>query len=737
MLRRGIAPATLVLAVMLVGWLVTGVAVFDIVRFLAYDIGFVALPGAALLWAVRGHRSGFLVTIALGWPLGQALEILAFSGTAAIGNRALFLLYPIVVIVPSAIVTWRRRQHVDTEPAGNSLSIAAMWTAAGAVSVGLVYLTLMFLPLAPLPGASVMVEYPDYTYFIGLIAQVMHHWPPTTPGLVGVPLHYEWFVLFHIAAASQVTNVPIPVIGLRLDYIPTVVVLACQLLVVGRSLGRSWWTGAVAVVIIFLLGPLDLSSTYTSFGDNVFVHLWDSWTFPYGVTFFLALLYLITERFRASTWRTGRDLGSWVLIGILMIGASGAKATVLPILIAGTGLYVVLDALVRRAVSRRAVVTVALAIVVFIPTYVLVYGGSTPATTIDPLVWLSGGPAVLYANLIHHAAVRDVVLPFAYAANFAGVMLPLAGMFYLLRRRHRSEIPRFALPLCLFATGVAIASLVHHSSYSELYFVDTGYMAGCFVAAHGYRLAWLDLGHSQRFSRRQAVIAVAGWLVLFLLIVKITSHSVPTIHDLIYRFAAITALGVVFVLAWGLWLRARHQSHRGIAALGLLPILAATSLTLPLLAYPQARSVLAGKPVATGRTVLSPGLVTALDWLKTHTSVDAVFAVNNHWLDPMETQPKYYYYTAFSERQAFIESYNPYPIPAGTGTPAGADFVYRQHINDAVFDSADTAALRVMTQQYSVRYLLIDRSLGSQSAGVLRLGHIVFSNQSAIIIAVG
>src|SRR5580700_10053630 len=101
MIRRGLAPAALVLTVVVVSWVVSSVAADQIIRFVAYDLVFVAAPGVALLWALRGKRSGFLVTVSLGWPLGQVLEILAFSGTAAIGARGLFLLYPVVVIVPA------------------------------------------------------------------------------------------------------------------------------------------------------------------------------------------------------------------------------------------------------------------------------------------------------------------------------------------------------------------------------------------------------------------------------------------------------------------------------------------------------------------------------------------------------------------------------------------------------------------------------------------------------------
>ncbi len=737
MLRRALAPATLVLLVILIGWHETGVRSSDIIRFVAYDIGFVALPGVGLLWAIRGRRSSLLLSAALGWPLGQALEILAFTGTAAVGKRGLFLLYPIVVIVPCAYLIWRRRHAADADADQGRLSVAAIWTTAGAISLGLIYMTLMFVPLAPLPGANIGLEYPDYPYFIGLIAQVMNHWPPTTPGLVGVPLHYEWFVLFHIAATSQVTHVSIPVIALRLDYVPLVVVVACQLVAVGRYLCRSPWTGVIAVLIIFMLASLNLTEAPSPFRENILVDLFESWTLPFGLTFFLALLYLITERMRADTWRTRRDLGSWVLIALMMIGASGAKATILPVVIVGTGIYVALRLVLRRDISTRAVAAVVLAIAIFVPTYFLIYGGSTPDTTVNPLSWLVKSPTVAAANLIHDGAIRAIVLPFAYAAGLAGVLIPLAGMLYLLRRRHRAVIGALALPLCMFATGVLIASLVHHVASSELYFLDTGYFAGCLVAAEGLRLAWADLAQSQRFSRRAVVIALAAWGAALIVVVRLTAHSLATPDAVVLRYAGIAAAAVLFVIAWALVLRARHLSSSAVTAIGLIPILATVALSSPFIVYPTVRKVLAREPITTGQVVLVPGVLTALYWLRDHTPGDAVFAVNNHWLDAARTNGKYYYYTAFSERQAFIEAYDSYPIPAGSGTPAGANFIARQNLNDAVFDDADAAALQLMTQEYSVRFLLIDRTLGTFDPGVLQLGRVVFSDQDATVIVVG
>lgn len=741
MIRRGLAPAALVLTVVVVSWVVSSVAADQIIRFVAYDLVFVAAPGVALLWALRGKRSGFLVTVSLGWPLGQVLEILAFSGTAAIGARGLFLLYPVVVIVPAAIFSWRKRNNLEVDPDAQGLSTPLMWLSAAALSVGVVYLTLMMLPQATLPGAEVRYEYLDFPYFIGLITQVANHWPPTSAGLVGVPLAYEWFVFFHIAAASQVTHIPIPIIALRLDYLPTILVVGCQLLGVGRYLGRASRTGAIAVIVLFLFGTLDLTTDALGapFGDNVVVHLWDSWTFPFGLMFFLALLYMITERLRAETWRARGDLGAWVVIALLTVGASGAKATVLPVIMVGITLYVVGYTILRRQFPVPAAVTFVLTAAIFVVTYAVIYSGQAPDTKIDPLVWLSGAVTVIFANTIHHTLVREVALPIAYVAGWAGVMLPLAGMLYMFRRRHRAELMALALPCCMFVAGVLIAAVVHQSSDSELYFQDMGYVAGCIVAAAGLRLAWLDAGTALPFSRRAAVIAFVAWVVFLIVVVKLTARTIDTPEKVVARYAELAALSIAFVVGWAFVLRARRRTTAGILALGLIPLIATTSLTSPIIVSPTARLILTGQSIASPRVILQPPLLIALEWIRNHSSIDTVFAVNNHWIDAAKTDGKFYYYSPFAQRQIFIEAYNPirYGVTPGIDTRIAEIFAYRQRINDAVFDHADAAALAVMTQQYSVRFLFFDLTRGPINPAVVRLGHVVFSNQDATIVAVG
>jgi hypothetical protein len=747
--RRALGPVGLVAAVVVLIWVISGVGAGDIAKFVGYDIAFVLLPGASLLWALRG-RGGWLVTVALGWPLGQSLEILAFSATAATGSRALFPVYPIVVVLACALRIWRRRGHDPSGSSEGQMSPGAKWVAAAALSLGLVYVCLAFLPTVPLPSLARPIQYyVDFPNFIGLIAEVRNHWPPTSPGLSGVPLHYQWFVFYQMAAINQVTGVSIPVIAFRLDFLPTILMIGCQLFVVGRFIGRSAWVGAVAIVVAFLLGPLDLTTDAAGAGAPPFFdlfsfHLWASWTFPFGLTFFLALLYLIAERLQATTWRTSADIRTWVVIVLLMIGASGSKATMLPVLLVGTGLYAVVVFVTRRTVSANALVVLGLGVVVFGATFAIVYGGGVPGTVIQPIASYQYTAPVKVANKISSGVLRKGVLPFAYVVGLAGMLLSFAGMLYLLRGRHRAQLSRYTLCLCMFGGGILIANLVHQVGSSELYFQDTGYAAGFIVAAAGLRLAWLDLRSTGAPAIRAVILAFVGWVALIIAISALTS---PTLANggLELRYAAITFLWLVFITVVVREMRIRHLPSPGVLAVGLIPLVAAAALTTPIQLSPVMGRFLTGQPITVTQPDpqkvrgLTPGLLLALQWLQNHTSVDTVFAVSNHWIDAAGTDGRNQNYSAFSERQIFVESYNPddYGITVGIPTPAEVNFLYRVRLNDAVFNHADTTALSILTQQYGVRFLFIDRVHGGADPAVVQLGKIAFSNSAATIVAVG
>jgi hypothetical protein len=205
---------------------------------------------------------------------------------------------------------------------------------------------------------------------------------------------------------------------------------------------------------------------------------------------------------------------------------------------------------------------------------------------------------------------------------------------------------------------------------------------------------------------------------------------------------------IVFIVARRLGARIRGHAVSGLLALGLIPLLAASLLTSPIELEPTLARVVTGKPITPTKPDpqkvrgLTPQLLAALDWLQDNSPLNSVIAVSNHWIDPADSDGRYYYYSAFSERQVFVEGYDPgrYEINTDVRSPAGADFAQRVTLNNEVFDSADIVALSILTQQYAVRYLLIDRLDDDHDAddpAVATLGKVVFSNSDAIIVAVG
>lgn len=144
------------------------------------------------------------------------------------------------------------------------------------------------------------------------------------------------------------------------------------------------------------------------------------------------------------------------------------------------------------------------------------------------------------------------------------MMLGLVGMLYLLRRRHRIELSRFAWPICLFAAGLVITNLSHQVAYSELYFQDTGYVAGGLAAAEGIRLVWMDAGRLLPISRRGVVVAFAASLALLTGLVAITSLRFTHPRALEVRYVGLAAGCAAFVVVVSaLVLRAQRRSAAG------------------------------------------------------------------------------------------------------------------------------------------------------------------------------
>ncbi|HLB20176.1 MAG TPA: hypothetical protein VK613_13725, partial [Gaiellaceae bacterium] len=336
-------PAVLVTAVASIAWLSSGVHAGEIARFVPYEFGFVVLPGWLVYRALfAASPSGRLRQLVLGWSLGYLLEIFAFIATAQVGERELFLAYPIVVGLPAALIAWRARGSKRPRSSTRTYSrvtARSLWVGGLLCCLLVVYVALASFTRSPLPRDLGSATYHEDTVFaISLAAEALHHWPMTVPMVSGQGLHYHLFVYLHMAAVAQVTGIDLSVVVLRLYSVPLLVLLTLLLVLAGKRVGRRLSAGFVGAFAVLFLGELDVSrSRRFLFNDFFFSWLLNSHTFLLGLIFFLAAVLLLDELMSARRGSRTSRLPAWLLAGGMLVGCMGAKSYSLIAVAGGLG----------------------------------------------------------------------------------------------------------------------------------------------------------------------------------------------------------------------------------------------------------------------------------------------------------------------------------------------------------------------------------------------------------------
>jgi hypothetical protein len=171
----------------------------------------------------------------------------------------------------------------------------------------------------------------------GLFSSMVHNWPLDDPSLAGTPLQYHYFMMVHAAAASGTIGVEITLVLLRLMVVPLGAVLVAQAYMLGRQVARSPWGGAIAALLVVMAGEMSFAA---NFGQPMYLGLFARWlfvspTFFFGMIFCGALLLAIAHCDRLA--RCGVQHHIWLFL--LAAAGTGAKRTVLPVLICALGLW--------------------------------------------------------------------------------------------------------------------------------------------------------------------------------------------------------------------------------------------------------------------------------------------------------------------------------------------------------------------------------------------------------------
>lgn len=689
------------------------VAFLDALRWFASEALYVVLPGWLAFAAFASRPGGALRQLTMGWALGYVLEILAFMATAALDIRFLMFFYPILAAIPLGLLLRRRRRRPERSDEGEEpLPDGAIFAIGGMVALSVIAFALPFFAASPLPGGGVTVSYfQDFPWTISLAADALHHWPMTDSSVSGEPLPYHNFSILHLASMSQVSGVELPVGFFRLWILPLTALITLQMVEAGRSLFGSWRAGLIAAFLLFFVGEFQLfvdAFTDFPFGWLVPTHMFTSPSFLFGVPILFALVTLVGESPASRQPRIPK--GDLVIIGVLGVGAAGAKVSILPLLLPALAILFLVRLVRSREIDWRLVAIGLLLILVQVFFYWTLYRGHSSGLGFD----LDGAiHSLRWEALIEIRQhldflptwLRDSVL---LVIELFGMLAPLlAGTWLLLR--DRAERSKFTVQWLAAILSVGFLTLFFMSSGKTgnyLYGANYGFMVGVLLAAGGLTFGWAS--RPEGWERRRPVRWLAGgWLLTLALLLAAQQFSDAS--GSVFGIEVLLAAFVVFAVLARLVL-----GRSGDVALLLCLALLATGFLGGQLSRHWGE-VFDPPEVDLTNYRITPGIYEGLRWMRDETPEDAVFAINRQYAHSGGPWPNAYDYAAFSERRAFFGAwaYSQRVRDSGLGPPFAEETLFpeRKELNDAAY-AGDPAAMKTLRERYGVGYMVIDRVNG-------------------------
>ncbi|GAB2915137.1 hypothetical protein ACFMQL_18105 [Nonomuraea fastidiosa] len=658
-LGSGWAPAALVCALAAAAFLWCGVSWRDLAIFAAYAGLGLVLPGTLLWRALAGGGRSMAEDLAAGLAMGYAVEVLAYIPARAAGRPLLVLVAPVAVVAAFSCVP-RLRRHWRGPALSERVPPWCAWLLAGIVAFLIVW------SAVHLYGVPVRAAYVDMPYHLALVGELRHHMPPALPVVLGEPLPYHWFVYAELAATSWVTGIEPLTLVYGLGTLPMAAATVVLVAVLGRRAGGSWGAGAAAAgVTYFLFSPeLVLGVVFSS--RSMFT-VWASPTQTFGALLFAAVMtVLLAPRVR------------WAALVVLLAVLGGAKATYLPLLLAGLALVVAVRWAVQRRVPWRWLSAAGLALGFLVFAHVVLYGGAAQGTALDPFATMRAlwGPRAPIAVL----AVLTVVHLFCLVCVWGGA----AGL------GRRALEPPLLLMLGVGAAGIGAVVLLGHPAQSQLYFLE-GARPYLSIAAVCGMLAARPVPWAR-------AACLAGLGAAGALLVSAAGFGGGRLARVVLPYAVLVVAAVV---AW--WLLRR----RG-------PLLAVVALLIGY-ALPTSVRVMAAHVTPEERRprLIPKGALEAGRWLRGHSSPGDVVATDLHCLHPRwrVCDSRHFHVSAFSERRVLVEGWayaeSTLSRAAGHRSYLAVPYADRQRLaaNDAAFLTPTAENVRRLAETYGVRWL--------------------------------
>ncbi|MBB5869217.1 hypothetical protein F4553_002596 [Allocatelliglobosispora scoriae] len=692
-------------------------APLDLLRYAAYAVLAVALPGTLVYRSLRRTPHTFVEDVAMGIAVGLCLEIPAWLAFSLLDLRGWTALWPLAVLVPFALVPRLRRHWRVTGYAPTPLGWS--WSIAGVVVFFMAYLSVVFLERNPvLPEGELTRQYLDLAYQLSLAGEAKHHFPIEVPQLSGVPLHYHWFGYVHMAMVSMVGGVDLPVVSLRL-VVPGLSAAAIVLTgVIGWRLAGRPYAGVGAAVLFWVIGEITFTDPVGQpFGTQSMFVIWHGMSMIYSWVLLLALIMAVTSALRRPT------TGMFVLVGALSLASSGAKASSLPV----TLLALALTGLV-----------------------LLVRGWSAGSNLRTRLPWtviglgaiVAGAQLFATAVLFHFETYGLVLDPLAnlrfYWDNGEPVAMVVAAFLISMLIKYVGAVPLLRGPASLapeqvFLLGGALAGPLLYLAFSSVnsqYFTRAGFTFGVLLAAWGWSTAFDSL----RPAWRGAVVTGGAVLAVILTGVQLDLAPSPSVYGQIAPIVLwALILGGVGVVAWIAWTAVvqRRPALRGAGpAIALTAVLVAGA---PAFAMDAAKAERSPNGGAYFNVPMPQARVEAARWVRDHSAPSDILVTNVHCRvgEGATCDPVSFWLSAYAERRVLVESWGFAPGRFAQAHSPDLALFWDQpllSLNDSAISGPTADGLARLRDDYGVRWLVVDRDTGPESPLVADLADLRFDN---------
>jgi hypothetical protein len=448
-------------------------------------------------------------------------------------------------------------------------------------------------------------------------------------------------------------------------------------------------------------------------------------------TFATALLLLVVAL--ACTTLTGgpRDPGTWVALTLSMLVLSGAKATFVPMLLAGFLAVIAVKAL-RRSWSWPAGALLLLTIGVFAFAQLVIFGGESQGMAVEPghLVRAAASRVGLGTGTTGMAMVLA-------AALVAWLVVPGAGVVGLMvHARWRDDRAVFLAGVVV--SGVGAAMTFGHSHFSEAYFERSTPVPTAVLSAWGLALL---IGERGRGTWKALCGAgVAGAVMVG--VVELFTSQAPSdgshraespFQSLVLPYICV-AIGVAAV-ALAVGMVGRHGSRTpGVVLAAAVACLLGLSLGRQAhVVADMARPADPFVPPHPPAVMVGRGGFAAAAWLRDHSAVEDLVATNAHQRTPRGGDNRAFWVAGETERHVLVEGwgYSTRVLSASRATgvkDTRVDFWDPALLaeNDAAFTDPSSTSIETLEQRRGVHWLFVDTRFPSKPRAMEKFADLRF-----------